>query len=302
MSGRGARLSLWLSLALVAGCDDPEDASQASDTEAAGSSGEGQTQTSQTSGESSGDNTTVNTTVATTASAGMCEDGAWPGGDPDDGGECDDGAEDTGFGMGDDMPLPFAVYDVQQGMVLPDELVVLGNVVITTPVAGSEALPGGFERFVQELDGGPFSGLRIASSTANLNVAAVGDAVDVIGRIRAQDGYYLLEVESVTDITVLGPETLPEPIVVSAVDLLPDNPMARAYEGASVRVDMATVTDDDPCDGEFILEDAVRVDDRFMPDALAAPTTGEILASVRGVLVYATDSYELAPPDPGAIE
>lgn len=286
---------MWLSLALVAGCDDPEDASQASDTEAVGSSGEGQTPTS---GESSGHTTTV----ATTASPGMCEDGAWPGGDPDDGGECDDGAEDTGFGMGDDMPLPFAVYDVQQGMVLPDELVVLSNVVITTPVAGSEALPGGFERFVQELDGGPYSGLRIASITANLDLAAVGDAVDVIGRIRAQDGYYLLEVESATDITVLGPETLPEPIVVSAVDLLPDNPMARAYEGASVRVDMATVTDDRPCDGEFILEDAVRVDDRFMPDALAAPTTGEILASVRGVLVYATDSYELAPPDPGAIE
>ena len=295
MLGRGVRLSLWLSVALVAGCDDP---SQSGDTEA-GSSGDAQT-SGQTSGEA--ETSGQNTTSATTASPGMCEDGAWPGGDPDDGGECDDGAEDTGFGMGDDMPLPFAVYDVQQGMVLPDELVVLDNVVITTPVAQSEALPGGFERFVQELDGGPYSGLRIASVTANLNLAAVGDAVDAVGRIRAQDGYYLLEVDSVADITVLGPEELPEPIVVSAVDLLPDNPMARAYEGASVRVDMATVTDDDPCDGEFILEDAVRVDDRFMPDALAAPTTGEILASVRGVLVYATDSYELAPPDPGAIE
>lgn len=293
MSGRGARFSLWLSLALLAGCDDPEDASQASDTEAAGSSGE-----AQTSGQTSGENTSA----ATTASPGMCEDGAWPSGDPDDGGECDDGAEDTGFGMGDDMPLPFAVYDVQQGMAPLGDLVILSNVVITTPVADSEALPGGFERFVQELDGGPYSGLRIASITANLNLAAVGDAVDVEGRIRAQDGYYLLEVESVTDITVLGPQMLPEPIVVSAVDLLPDNPMARAYEGASVRVDMATVTDDDPCDGEFILEDTVRVDDRFMPDALAAPTAGEILASVRGVLVYATDRYELAPPDPGAIE
>lgn len=280
---------MWLSLALVAGCDDPEDASQSSDTEAVGSSGEGQTSADE------------NTSAATTASPGMCEDGAWPG-DPDDGGGCDDGAEDTGFGMGDDMPLPFAVYDVQQGMAPLGELVVLSNVVITTPVADSEALPGGFERFVQELDGGPYSGLRIASTTANLNLAGVGDAVDVEGRIRAQDGYYLLEVESVTDITVLGPQMLPEPIVVSAVDLLPDNPMARAYEGASVRVDMATVTDDDPCVGEFILEETVRVDDRFMPDALAAPTTGEILASVRGVLVYATDSYELAPPDPGAIE
>ena len=289
MSGRGARWSLWLSLALVVGCDDPEDASQAGETEAAGSSGEPQTETSAA-------------TTATTASPGMCEDGAWPEDESDEGGECDDGAEDTGFGMGDDMPLPFAVYDVQQGMAPPDDRIELSNVVITTPVAGSEALPGGFERFVQELDGGPYSGLRIASITANLNLATVGDAVDVIGRIRAQDGYYLLEVESVDDITVLGPSTLPEPIVVSAVDLLPDNPMARAYEGASVRVDMATVTDDDPCDGEFILEEAVRVDDRFMPDALAAPTTGQILASVRGVLVYATDSYELAPPDPGAIE
>lgn len=224
----------------------------------------------------------------------LCEGGGWNG-------VGEDGAGDTGFGMGDDMPLPFSVYEIQQGNAPADVRIVLTDVVVTTPAAAGEAL-WGQELFVQEREGGPYSGLRIHTSAFDLGAAlAVGDTADIVGEIRRQDDYYLLDLGSRDDLTRTGTAALPEPVVVTTSTLRPEDPMARPYEGVTVRVESPRVTDDDPCRGEFVLDDVVRVDDRFMPDALTTPARGQTLASVEGVLVYASDSYELAPPDPSAI-
>ena len=223
-----------------------------------------------------------------------CEDGLWSGGE--------DGAEDTGFGMGDDMPLPLTVYEVQQGDGPDRALVGIANVVVTTPAAQSELLPC-TELFVQELAGGAYSGLRIqAEGFDPSTVLAVGDTVDIVGRLSRSGDYVLLEVRNGDDLSVTGTAPLPEPVVVEAAALGWADPTARPYEGVMVRVQMATVTDDDPCDGEFELEDTVRVDDRFVPSALPSPAQGEVLGAVEGVLVYASDGYELAPPDGSLVE
>jgi len=226
----------------------------------------------------------------------QCEIGGWDE-------EGDEGAEDSGFGMGDDMPLPFTIYEVQQGDAPEGARVVLANVVVTTPAAQGEVLTG-YELFVQEQAGGPWSGLRIHTATFDPGtVLAVGDAADVVGRVSRSGDWVLLELAGSDDVSVTGTAVVPEPTVVETAALLPNSAMARPYEGVKVRVQAATVTDEDPCDGEFELDEAVRVDDRFVPDALPSPARGQLLAAVEGVLVYASDgSYELAPPDGSSID
>ena len=81
-----------------------------------------------------------------------------------------------------------------------------------------------------------------------------------------------------------------------------DDPDGRAYEGIAVRVEQVRVTDDDPCDGEFVIEDIARVDDRFAPGQLPSPETGTMLTAVEGVLVYAEDAFEIGPLDPSAVQ
>ena len=51
-----------------------------------------------------------------------------------------------------------------------------------------------------------------------------------------------------------------------------------------------------------MLDDIVRVDDRFVPGQLAMPSDGTQVTSVRGVFVRASGSYELAPPERDALQ
>lgn len=285
-------------LALCVGCTG---ASPAADTGEVGST-HGTAPVGSTSGTSGtagvGSTTFTGTTGVETTSGGQpvqCETGGWSS-------HGQDGPEDSGFGMGDDMPLPLTIYEIQQGNAPDNTRVTLTNVVVTTPTASSESLPGS-ELFVQELEGGPYSGLRIHASGFDPGAAiTVGQTADITGTIIANGPYFLLSIESDDEIVLTGTAALPEPVVVSTGDLQPEDPDARAYEGVSVLVQMATVTANAACNGEFILDDAVRVDDRFMPDALVDPPPGQVFESVRGVLIYASDSYELAPPDPSAIQ
>jgi hypothetical protein len=104
------------------------------------------------------------------------------------------------------------------------------------------------------------------------------------------------------DIVRTGTATPPAPTPVEPDTLAPGSGSARPYEGVLVRVQDAVVTDAAPCTGEFVLEHAVRVDDRFVPGMLGQRSVGEVVDAVHGVFVRAADSYELAPPEPGAIE
>jgi len=235
-------------------------------------------------------------TGGTAGSAVECEAG-WDVEDPDGSG-CDDGAEDDTFGMGDDMPV--SIYSVQQGEVPADTAVVLESVLVISPSAVGEAL-GGRELFVQELSGGAYSGLRVSVPEVGA-LAEVGDTVELHGTLTTHNGHWILQVVRAGDFLLTGTAAPPAPPVVPIQDLAVGTETARSYEGILVRVEDATVTDPDPCDGEFVLDDAVRVDDRFMPNALAVPVTGQVFTAVEGVVIFAEDSYELAPPDPSAVQ
>lgn len=227
--------------------------------------------------------------------ASRCEDEGW-----DSQGD-DEGAEDTAFGMGDDMPLPFAIAAVQQGEAGNGTRIALTGVIVVTPAAPSEVREGR-ELFVQDPAGGPYSGLRVVSSALDLGeLLAPGDEVDLVGEVVMHDGFVLLEISASDDVMRVGPTALPEPTPVTIVDLAVDSPTARQYEGVVVHIADATVTDTAPCAGEFVLDGIVRVDDRFVPGQLAMPSDGALVSSVRGVFVRASGSYELAPPELDAL-
>jgi len=223
---------------------------------------------------------------------------AW-GDDAEEGG---DAGEDTTYGMGDDMPLRTTIPDVQRGRISTRERIALPGVVLISPSA-EEGVVTGFEVFVQDPLGGPFSGLRVHTDTFDPSELFVpGDAVDIVGRLSSQDGFYLLNVETIDDVTFVDAGEVPPPVVLSASELRATDPTARPYEGITVRVEDVVVTDPRPCEGEFVIDDTVRVDDRFVPHALPAPEEGQILTAVEGVLIYAFDRYELAPPSADAVE
>ncbi|MCH9683877.1 MAG: hypothetical protein K0V04_20765, partial [Deltaproteobacteria bacterium] len=208
----------------------------------------------------------------------ICEGGGdqWS----DDSGSLD-GSEDGGpLGMDDDMPLVANIPDLQQGLVGSERWVRIEGAVMITPPVPTET-GAGSELFIQAPAGGPWSGIRVRYDNRR-TPPAVGEVVDVVGFVREHNGYYLVDLMAVGSITPLGPTALPPATVVTVDDLAVGDARGRPYEAIQVRVESVVVTDDDPCDGEFVIEDVARVDDRFAPDQLPSPRTGTTLTSVQG--------------------
>ncbi|MEX1361491.1 MAG: hypothetical protein AB1Z98_00070 [Nannocystaceae bacterium] len=280
-----ARTSMsWVALAfLTTGCTD---GGQTTDPPSGVTETSGATETSPTTG---------------SETPAVCEgEGGWAG---SSGGGGDSTSGGPPVGMDDDMPLVADIPEIQQGMLAIGTWVLLEGVLVTTPRADSDAEEGQ-ELFVQDPAGGPWSGLRVQLPAAALvDPTVVGDEVDLVGRVVRRGPYFAVTLSPTDpDLVVMGPGTLPPPALVTVAELSIDSADGRPYEGIPVRVEQVTVTDDDPCDGEFVIEDVARVDDRFTPGQIAAPPTGSMLDAVEGVLVYAEDALEIAPNDPGQVQ
>ena len=53
-----------------------------------------------------------------------------------------------------------------------------------------------------------------------------------------------------------------------------------------VRIESVNVTNTDPCSGEFEVDDAVRIDDRYLQEGLLSPRLGDSLMKISGLLIY----------------
>jgi len=234
----------------------------------------------------------------------LCESGddgwvtATSGGDEDSWGGTS-GAEDEGFGMGDDMPLITSLYDVNQSGVEAGDRVEIQGVVVTSPISMSES-GASVEFFVQEPDSGPYSGMRVRVDSELLDPPQLGDEVTLIAQVRGQGRHQVLQVIDTYDVEVTGHVALPEPIVVSTGELAdPESEAALAYEGVVVGVEAVVVTTTDTCSGEFVIDSTLHVDDRYLLDGLPHPEAGQSFARLSGPLVYVLDDesegLELAP-------
>jgi len=212
----------------------------------------------------------------------------------------DNGSNDSTADAGDDGdtdeqgPRDATIYELQGQMVPPSTIVKLSNVVVTSHVNFEE---GGV--FVQEQDGGEFSGIYMFMYTEVVdNVPLqVGDVIDVIGEYTEYYQFSELTVRSVADVTVTGSVPPLEPAVVAPADVATGGPKAEAYEGVLVRVENVEVTNADLGHGDFQVAGSLVVDDWFLfvEDMTPRPPMGVVFDSITGPLMYSFEEYKLAP-------
>ncbi len=195
------------------------------------------------------------------------------------------------------LACPATIYDIKKGTVATGTSVSIANTIVTGKAAS------GF--FVQAKTGDPgyagtdYSGIFVFQSAS---AAQVGDRVTITSATVATfNGQIELTAPAVTVVTSAS-EAPPDPVVVTAADVVTAGPKATALEGVVVQVNGATVTDVAPPPGsgdtaptnEFVLDAGVRVND-FLFLAAPFPTTGTLFSSVAGVLELRNGNSKIEP-------
>jgi predicted extracellular nuclease len=191
-----------------------------------------------------------------------------------------------------DSATPATIYDVQQGMFAPGELVLVQDVVVTTPWSFS-----GEQFWVQEAAGGEYSGIQVYMPVAGAYIPMPGDQVTLCG---AYDEYFdqsQIQVSADADLTAAGNGPVPAPAVLTPDELGVDPP-AEAWEGVLVRVEGVTVTTEANMFGEWEVDNVLLLDDGFFEMAAwPLPALDTVFTSITGVLTFSFDNYKLAPRD-----
>jgi predicted extracellular nuclease len=185
---------------------------------------------------------------------------------------------------------PATIYEVQQGMVEPNDLVLLEDVVVTTPLNFDG---DGF--FVQDPGGGEYSGIAVYLIMANGFVPTPGDVVTVCGAYDEFFDHSQIEVASGDDVTSSGNGPVPAPEVLTA-DAVAVGAMAEAWEGVLVRIEGATVTTAANMFGEWEIDDVLLLDDLFFTMGnWPNPAVDTVYESITGVMTFSFENRKLAP-------
>jgi hypothetical protein len=239
---------------------------------------------------SQGDTTIGSASETTTTSPGACDDST---SDLEvEGGESSGSVEDSGGGMGGDIPIGASVFTVRQGTFDTGTLVEIQGLVVTSPIA---TLDLGEHVFLQAEVGGDYSGLVVITS-GDTSELAIGTRVRVVGRVAQQDDLVRIVIGGgVEAIVAEGVAAVPEPVVLQLADL--DDPKIDplAFDAALVRVELPEVTNDAACPGEFALAADVRVDDLFLGEDAPSPAAGTSYTAILGPLRSTATGYEIAP-------
>ena len=199
---------------------------------------------------------------------------------------------DPTTGGGDDV----SIFDVQSGKFEEESVVTIKGVIVTSP---TKVKDGKGTLFVEEPEGGEYSGISVYmydEVTAALD-APPGSVVDLTATYKEFFGFSQLVVMAVDDIKVTGTDTIPAPVVVSAVDIATNGAKAENYEGVLVTIEDAVVTVPGVDIGQFEVEGGARVSDYFLFDLGQSPkpSAGDSFASITGPLLYSFDQFQIAP-------
>lgn len=205
-------------------------------------------------------------------------------------------------------PCPATVRDLKTGAIPLNTRVSIGPVVVTG-VGKKDTTPIGF--FVQMLptdpgyEGVQWSGIYVYFP-AGAGKVVPGDLVKVVGTV--QDYYGQTQIAQVTDLTVVGKASLPDPVVVLPQQVSTGGPLASPLEGTVIRVENVTVTNVTPPPGpgdtaptyEFVVNDVLRVND-FIYRIDPFPSLGDGFDSITGILRYANGNSKLEPRWPSDV-
>lgn len=196
---------------------------------------------------------------------------------------------------GPDPEQDTSIVDVQMGTVAPGTYVKLEGVTVTSPLTFS-----GDTFFVQEPEGGEYSGLQaFVMDPAGLDVAP-GDVVTLVGTVDEFFDMTQIEIVSAAKVTVTGTGAVPAPALVADPATIAFDAAATAepWEGVLVQIEGVTVTNDALEFGEFEVSGGVHVDDVFFNMAdWTIPAVDTAFTSITGPLYYSFEAFKIGPRD-----
>lgn len=183
-----------------------------------------------------------------------------------------------------------SIFEIQQGMVTLGDLVLVEDVVVTTPWDF-----GGDTYWVQDSAGGAYSGLSVYMPNAGAFVPSPGDVVTLCGEYDEFFDQTQLQIAGEGDVTAAGNGPVPAPEVLAA-DVVGSGAMAEQWEGVLVRIEDTTVTTAANMFGEWEVDDALLLDDVFFDMATwPNPAVDTVYTSITGVMTFSFGAYKLAP-------
>jgi DNA/RNA endonuclease YhcR with UshA esterase domain len=200
----------------------------------------------------------------------------------------------AGYQAGPDPTEDTSIFDLQQEVVLEDTYVKLEDVVVSTGVSYS-----GDVFFVQEPEGGAYSGIQVSLvDPAGLDVSP-GDVVTVVGTYSEFYDMSQVRVASVEKVTVTSSGAAPVPeLIADPATIATGGSMTENWEGVLVEVQNVTVTNDTLEYNEFEVTDGLHVDDLFFAlDDWMIPGVGTGFASIVGPLYYNFETFKVGPRD-----
>lgn len=289
--------------ALLAACAPPSDGVGAGESTQAADDGP-----SSVEGTTSGGSVDGSTTEGSTATEGgtfsICDGDGTDFDHEDDGGngegEGSGGGEDGTDGMADDLPIGALVTEVRMGLFVAGTKVEITDFVVSTPAVSLPA-GDGWLLYGQMAAGGPHSGIPVAVAYDDpiVDTFVPGTSLRIIADVVTHGDRFWLWVhpieggELVYDADVLPPE----PAVFTTDDLVAGE-IADSYDSVLVRIEEVEVEDPDICEGQFAVDDGVKIDDLFLGDLAPTPAPGASFSAVIGTLLDASGGVEVAPRTP----
>jgi hypothetical protein len=190
-------------------------------------------------------------------------------------------------------PLDILVSDASP---LVDRVIQVDGVVTAAP----DEIGGPATAVIQELAGGPYSGVRVVGNFSALNVQR-GDIIRVIGVVT--DPFGMTQVSFNDNVELIGTASVPAPIVLSTSQFVPnDIVVSEQWEGVLIEFNNVTVTDDNPDApdndfGEWLFSDgsADALGDSFSTTLTIDPALGETFDVIRGIGWFSFGNHKVQP-------
>ncbi len=184
------------------------------------------------------------------------------------------------------------IYDIQNEMFQPGELVMVQDVVVSTPWTAD-----GDVFWVQDPGGGERSGIAVYLPAPDGYSPTPGDELTLCGSYDEFFDQSQLAIQSSSDVSMSGRVAAPTPMTVmpSEVGVAP---AGEDWEGVLVVVDASSVTEAANRFGEWIVDDVLMLTPEFFPEgAWPLPMIDDTFTSLTGVMTYSFGRYKLAPRD-----
>ncbi len=186
------------------------------------------------------------------------------------------------------------IYDLNDATAAnhPDEFrtVNISGVVVT-------ATDGTDYMWLQEQNGGIYSGVYVDVGSVDVSALAVGDVVDVVGSYQeliiggGVEGLTTLNLSSVTD---TGADFTVTPEVLEVSDLMAD---PEPWENVLIQVQEVGVTKTGLPGNEVRVDAALHIDDLLYGDFNDNAAACEVYASITGPLNVSFDTFKIEPRD-----